>query len=651
MRLPVVSEPRRTKPTVWVVDDSPLERQAVARALGNDYSIEELSDGADVVERLAAFGASPPDVLLLDWVMPGMSGDEVCRYVRSQAPIADLPIILVTASRIETNDIVAGLNLGANDYVAKPFAPEELRARIDSVLRAKDLRETATRERTRLGALNRLGRALFEAGESVPRILHELLASLTGMVADGCAITLLPGELPPISAAIHRRDPRGVALGEIASFADPATYAFASDEEALGRLPPKYHDYIRRFGLRGLAILPFPIRNPILGVLTVTRDDGREPFESDDLATIETCIEYASLAVQNAVRFDAERAARAQLHAILESAPIGILVADPDGGLMLANPAASRLIAGIGQVAVLANVFDLGAWWSVEGVSIDRVSWTEKFLGPGRFEFVHVSDGHSRVLSIRTVLLSDNAGTVTAIEDISAQHSVAVERDRMAQFQQQMLGIVGHDLRNPLSAIITGSELVLEQSTDPAVQSRVRKILTSGQRMTGIVNQLLDITRARLGGGIPVTLARTRVAPIVEGVVDEIRIAYPNARVDLSLDDVDASCDADRLGQVVSNLISNAIKYGHPGRPVEVAVRASDELAAISITNALRDRPISSERLAELFQPFRRGDVSLHPEGLGLGLYIASEIIRAHHGRISATSSDAGTVFTVELPR
>jgi signal transduction histidine kinase/DNA-binding response OmpR family regulator len=634
------------------VDDSPLERAAVVRALGDDYEIEQLSDGADVVERLASFGTAPPDVLLLDWVMPGMSGDEVCRYVRSQTAIAELPIILVTASRVETDDIVAGLNLGANDYVAKPFASEELRARIDSVLRAKDLRETASRERTRLGALNRLGRALFEAGESVPRILHELLASLTGMVADGCAITLLPGALPSISAAIHRRDPRGLALAEIASFADPATFGFASNEDALAKLPPKYHDYIHRYGLRGLAILPFPIRSPILGVLTVTRDDGRLPFDADDLATIETCIEYASLAVQNAVRFDAERSARAQLHAILESAPIGILVADHDGALTLANPAASRLIAGIGEVSELSKVFDLGSWSSVDGAVIDRASWTEKFSGPARFGIVHASNDGSRVLSIRTVLLSDNAGTVTAIEDISAQHAVAVERERMSQFQQQMLGIVGHDLRNPLGAIITGSELVLEQSTDPAVQSRVRKILSSGQRMTGIVNQLLDITRARLGGGIPVTIARTPLGPIVEEVVDEIRIAYPRSHIELSLANVDGNCDADRLGQVVSNLVINAIRYGDPHKPVDVAVRGTDKLATISITNALRDRPIPSEQLAELFAPFRRGDdITLHREGLGLGLYIASEIIRAHGGRIIASSSEAGTVFTVELPR
>jgi sigma-B regulation protein RsbU (phosphoserine phosphatase) len=639
------------KPRIWVVDDSPMERAAVVRALGNDYEIDQLSDGADVVERLASFGTTPPDVVLLDWVMPGMSGDDVCRYVRSQAAIADLPIILVTASRVETDDIVAGLNLGANDYVAKPFAPEELRARIESVLRAKDLREAATRERTRLGALNRLGRSLFEAGSSVPRILHELLASLTGLVADGCAITMLPGELPPISAAIHRRDPTGIALAEIASFADPTTQNFASDEDALAKLPPKYHDYIRRYGLRGIAILPFPIRNPILGVLTVTRDGGGEAFDADDLSTIETCIEYASLAVQNAVRFDAERSARAQLHAVVESAPIGILVADSAGVLTLANPAASRLIVGIGAVLELAKVFDLGTWSDVDGTAIDRASWTEKFSGPARFDIVHTSHVASRVLSIRTVLLSDNGGTVTAIEDISAQHAIAVERDRMSQFHQQMLGIVGHDLRNPLGAIITGSELVLEQSADPAVQSRVRKILTSGQRMTGIVNQLLDITRARLGDGIPVTLVRTFLAPIIEDVIYEIRIAYPNAKIDLSLANVDGSWDADRLGQVVSNLVSNAIRYGDPKQPVEIAVRATDDTATITVTNALRDRPISSEQLRELFAPFRRGDLALHREGLGLGLYIASEIIRAHRGRITATSSEAGTVFTVELPR
>jgi len=192
---------------------------------------------------------------------------------------------------------------------------------------------------------------------------------------------------------------------------------------------------------------------------------------------------------------------------------------------------------------------------------------------------------------------------------------------------------------------------VLATTSDETAKARVRKILTSSQRMTGIVNQLLDITRARLGDGIPVELTRMALGPLVESVVDELHIGYPNAKLEVSVADVRGAWDPDRLGQVVSNLVSNAIRYGDPDQPVRITVGTAGELAQISVSNAVRGEPLSQERLAELFEPFRRGDLALHREGLGLGLYIASEIVRAHKGRITATSSLAGTTFVVELPR
>jgi DNA-binding response OmpR family regulator len=393
------------KPIVWIVDDSSLERAAAKRALAAEYDFEEFVDGTEVVERLAST-TSPPNLLLLDWVMPNMSGDEVCRFVRTHDRLGELPIILFTASRIETEHIVQGLSLGANDYVPKPFAPEELRARVLAVLRTKEHRDAAARERTRLSAINRLGRALFEAGSNIPEILDKLLASLHGLVADGCAIILLPGELPPITAAIHGSDPSANDLAAIATLADPMTYAFQNSDDARVKLPPLYHPYIDRYGLRGLAILPFPVRGPVQGVVTLTRDGRSQPFDRDDLAAIETCIEYASLAVQNAMRFETERVARARLDAVLHHAPIGIVVADAEGRIELVNSSATRLVDGIDRVDSLEAVYALGAWASEDGTPIPREAWgldrqrsssirsRVLFTAPG---------GKQRVLSMTTV--------------------------------------------------------------------------------------------------------------------------------------------------------------------------------------------------------------------------------------------------------
>lgn len=525
---------RGHRPLIWIADDSRTEAQITERSLGPDYEFEWFGDGSAIVERLAA-DAPQPDLVLLDWVMPGMNGDEVCRFLRSHPRTLELPIILVTASRVETSDVVQGLASGANDYVARPFAPEELRARVRTAIRAKQASDSAQQERRRLSTINRLGRALFEAGTDVDRILDELATSLTVSICDGCSILLLPGSLTVAAVTRHTAEPSGESLAAIASLADPVVHSFESSAQARATLPSAYAAYIDRFGLRGLAIMPFPSLNPIRGIVTVTRDGGSDPFDADDIATIQTCIEYAGLAVENALRFDAENA----------------------------------------------------------------------------------------------------------------------ERERTAQFQQQMLGIVGHDLRSPLSAIVTGIELLeMHTSANPAAASVLTRITSSANRMARMVDQLLDVTRARLGGGIPVDRRETRLVPLIQSVIDELSLAYVKTRFELVAPaDVIGLWDPDRLGQVVSNVVSNAVQYGLEGAPIVVGVTSSEVTAAITVHNAIRDKPIRPEALATLFDPYRRGhDTGHNATGLGLGLYIVHEIVRAHAGTMDVESSLAGTTFRVVLP-
>ncbi len=534
------SLPRRGRklPVVWIVDDSPTERAIAVKTLGDAaFDLVQFADGSEAVEQLAS-DAPLPDLVLLDWEMPGMTGGDVCRFVRANARTKELAIILVTASRTETAGVVQGLAAGANDYVARPFAPAELRARVESVLRTKELADVAAREHARLAAINRLGRALFKA-TGVQGVLEELVRSLCAEVCDGCSVIMLPGEVPETFLSQHREEASGAVLAAISMLADPAVFSFSSSEAARAELPPAYHAYVDRVGLRGLAIMPFPIRAPIAGIVTLTRDGGSAPFEPADLDAIETCIEYASLAMQSALRLEAEREAR-------------------------------------GKVDVLLH------------------------------------------------------------------------------FQEQMLGIVSHDLRSPLGAILTGAEMLVDMDDDPMVPPVARRIRSSAERMTGIVEQLLDVTRARLGTGIPVTPRPMEVVALVEAVVDELRLSLPKSRFELvTPTPVEGSWDPDRLGQVVSNLASNAAHYGRVGAPVTVTVDVDVEanVVWILVHNELRDEPIPQARLATLFDPFKRGDdAGRHTRGLGLGLYIVQEIVAAHKGTTSATSDITGTTFRVALP-
>jgi signal transduction histidine kinase/CheY-like chemotaxis protein len=648
------SYPRR--PLVWITDDSPLEATYTERALGPDYEFEHFSDGSQVVERLVA-GGRQPDVLLLDWVMPAMTGDEVCRFLRSHPPTATLPIIIVTASRIETADVVEGLGLGANDYVPRPFVPEELRARVDTAIRAKRLREQTAREQARLATVARLGRAFVGAEPRVENVIEALATALVGGVCDGCAIVVLPGGDRGITLARHRiREHDHLLAGFSAT--DPCTYEFASADEARGRLPPAYHEVIDRLGLSALTVIPFPGRGTLTGVLTAMRDGHSEPFEPDDLTTLETCVEYAAIAAENALRFGAERSTRAQLETILEQLPVAIVVAEPSGLVTRANPSALDVVPELREIQSLAELNGRIAIRSAGGGELELAQWpvTRALAG----ETVHamdlelgIGDELPRVLRCSAVPLRDAHGSVaaaiTVFADITAERAVALERERTVEFQRYVLGIVGHDLRTPVQTIAMGCEGIRGSTEEPAVLALVDRIDATNRRIKGLIEQLLDVTRAQLGGGIPIRRTETDLQTVIESVLSELALAYPDVDLQTELHHVRGQWDGERLAQVATNLINNAIQHGARGMPVWIETGRDGGDAVLVVRNAVR-APLTQDQVARMFAPFRTASRGARSSGLGLGLYIVSEILRGHGGGIHVESDAQVTSFTVRIP-
>ncbi len=633
-------------PIIWIVDDSRTEAQMTRAALGPTYAFEYFDDGSAVVERFIA-GGTLPDVVLLDWVMPGMPGDQVCRFMREHPPTKDLPVILVTASRIETADVVEGLSKGATDYVARPFAPEELRARVESAIRSRRASRAAALERERLTTLNHLGHALFEARTNIPQIVNELVNALVGRACDGCSLLLLPGELPEVFETRHRSEPDGASLAGISTVADPVVHTFSSSEEARAQLPPAYHAYIDRFGLRGLAILPFPILSPVQGVVTLTRDGDSAPFSPEDLSMIETCIEYAALAVQNALVFATERTTRDHINTILEQLPVGIVASNADGQITLTNAVVRTLIPGIDGLEELSAIPKVAGFRTPEGAPVEIWQNARDI----------VIEPSSRLASVATVPLQDSrgagAGAVTVVHDVTLERALTSEREQVSRFMQQLLGIVGHDLRNPLGAFVAGLDMLrMIASTGKPITPVLDRMTSSVRRMSRIVDQLLDVTRASLGAGIEIQPATVDLKPLLESVVEEVKTMHPSAQLTLRcIDKIVGHWDPERLAQVVSNIASNAAHYGRPLAPISIDVTAEGAQARIAIHNVNREHPISAHVLATLFDPHRRGSEShRNTSGLGLGLYIVKQIVDAHQGSVNATSDEQGTVFTVLLP-
>ena len=237
-----------------------------------------------------------------------------------------------------------------------------------------------------------------------------------------------------------------------------------------------------------------------------------------------------------------------------------------------------------------------------------------------------------------------------SLTESTVRYSEVLERTR-----EQFLAILGHDLRNPLGAIVMGATYlsVSEGMSDKQVKVSAR-ILNSANRMSRMVSDLLDLTRTRLGAGIPITRRSIDLAGVCEQVICELEAVHPDSRLQLDLTgDLVGDWDSDRLTQVLSNLVANAVQHGRTDGAVRVTVRGDGDQIVLSVQN--HGRVIPDGAMKQIFEPMirepaRDGDRNI--TGLGLGLYIAREVVTAHGGTIRASSSEAdGTTFTVELPR
>jgi signal transduction histidine kinase len=235
---------------------------------------------------------------------------------------------------------------------------------------------------------------------------------------------------------------------------------------------------------------------------------------------------------------------------------------------------------------------------------------------------------------------------------LAAANARLEERARTQQFQERFLAILGHDLRNPLAAVEMGAAL-LRQSAGAENQKILNRIDSSSRRMSRMIEQILDLTRSRLDRGLVVTPTQGDLASSLRQVVDELRLAHPERHIELALSStLHGAWDRDRLEQVLSNLVGNAIVHGASGSPISVDARAVGSEVVVRVHND--GQAIPPDLAARLFDPFRRGERDSRTaatSGLGLGLYISREIAIAHGGSLEFESaSETGTTFELRLP-
>jgi two-component system, sensor histidine kinase and response regulator len=237
------------------------------------------------------------------------------------------------------------------------------------------------------------------------------------------------------------------------------------------------------------------------------------------------------------------------------------------------------------------------------------------------------------------------------VEDLKSENArLAGELARVRRSNELFGTILGHDLRNPLGAMLMSATVLSRKIEDESLKRALTRILTAGNRMNHMITDLLDFTRARGTGGLRIESARTDLAPIFRHALDELAEATKGRRTTFEVEgDTRGQWDPARMAQVASSLVGNAVRHGDPDGEIGVRI---DGREPDQITVEVRSTgPIPAELLPVLFEPFQNGDLHNRRGGLGLGLFLTREIISAHGGKIEAAADSAVASFRVVLPR
>jgi PAS domain S-box-containing protein len=592
-------------------------------------------------------------VVLMDVHLPGIDGLEAAAAIRRSERGRRLPIIFLTGVDREPAQMLRGYENGAVDYLVKPYDPDILRAKVGvfvdlhlmrEQVRALEhdriLRDAAEAQRARFYTLimqSPVAIAIFEGATHVVALANSIFRGL--LRRDNILGKSFVQAFPEL---------RGSELESILDNVFATGKPFAADEHAMsldvdGDGGGEKHYF--KFNLEPL------------------HDSNGRTYGSLAIAVDVTAQVRARKEIE-ALRTVAEMSER-YFRTLIDSIPTLAWSARPDGQVDYYNQ----------------------RWYAYTGASPDaaEIGWQES-LEPGEAAMVQDrwqqslesgeslemqfrlrrADGKFRWHLMRAISVRNDAGKIarwvatnTDIDDhqrTEERLAEAFEREKQAREQAEravqvnelFVGILGHDLRNPMNAIVMGANLLLGTVSDEHCLKSVRRILSSAERMARMINHIVDTTRMRSGGGLELHRERVDIAALCRRVVDELETARPGRTVTLQLGEGDCrgDWDPDRLQQALSNVIGNAIE--HSGDGVNVRVEANAEEVVVLVHN---QGVIPPDLTPVLFDPFR-GSRRKGQKGLGLGLFITQQIVEAHGGNITVSSNEAdGTTFRLVLPR
>ena len=354
----------------------------------------------------------------------------------------------------------------------------------------------------------------------------------------------------------------------------------------------------------------------------------------------------------------------ARYTAVVDNAPDAIFTVDQLGMILQANPAAARELGysleELHGRALSDLIEEQNAWAVVLADALggrpqqSAVELTGR-RSDGSITFLEASAARwlDQSKPFVSVILRDVNARHAADIALRAQHATAeaslLEEQRMSELRDQFIAVLGHDLRNPLASIDSGIRILLRDPGPERALTISTMMQRSVLRMATLIDNVLDFARGRLGGGLTLHRKVEPLEPVLDQVVDELRSSWPERQIDAAWSlGGPIDCDHARVGQLFSNLLGNALTHGVATRPVIARANYAEANLEISVSNPGKEIPATV--LQGLFRPFARGDISPHKQGLGLGLFISSEIAKAHGGDLIASSTDGDIRFIFRMP-
>jgi len=566
----------------------------------------------------------------------------------------------------------------------------------------------------RLSLLSQASRSFGEAALDLDARLRSVAAALSTALDSAVNVALIERDDLLHLTAVHHPVPEAhdllVALapssplrigegmtGKIAATGESVLVPRVEAQDIADRAPAPYRAFLERYPVYAMIGVPLRVHGRIIGTVTAARCRQDQSFTTDDLNRLDELAERAAVSIENA-RLHREtvngRARAEQLYRFAQA----VVAADQVEVVFDAALTAIEAALGTKRAAILVfdddGVMRFKAWrrlsdkyrraveghspWPRDAVAPQPVivadvqtdASLQAFLplfdeeGIGSLAFIPLVTrgrliGKFMVYYERAHLYSEQEvelaiSIASHLASVTARFAAITKLEDTIRYNELFAGVLAHDLRNPLGAMMTAAQTILmrpERGPESTAKSATR-IVMSGQRVVRMIDQMLDVTRARVGGGIELEPRDTNLTELCNQAVGEVELAFPQWTIRReSIGEVDGTWDPDRLLQIISNLLSNAGQHGRPEGVVEIRLDGSDpDTVTLAVHNG---GVISASLLPTLFDPFRgsrqRRDAS---RGLGLGLYIIKEIAQAHGGTVEVSSQpESGTTFLVRLPR